>query len=366
MLQQLAELSNRYGSDKRYVLAGGGNTSAKNDTELFVKGSGSSLATIKATDFVGMDRLKLNAMLEKEYPTNDEEREAAALKDLMAARLPGVDKRPSVETPLHNLFPYKFVLHVHPALVNGLTCGKDGETLAKQLFQDSFVWIPLFRPGYALSMLCYEKMQEHKAQTGNNAQILLLQNHGVFVAADTVSEIDLLMKKVMDTLQSHVIQTPDMSAVPFDEAFVASIKEQIRTILKTDHVGFSVNKEILNFVQTPEAFFPLSKPFTPDHIVYCKAEFLYLSDAKNIATEIAAFNKKNGYTPRVICIKGVGAFFAAATENELTNVELLFADAVCVAVYSQSFGGPLHMTEELIHFILNWEAEAYRQQVAKG
>ena len=37
-----------------YVLAGGGNTSVKDDTTLYVKGSGTQLATIKAEEFVEM------------------------------------------------------------------------------------------------------------------------------------------------------------------------------------------------------------------------------------------------------------------------------------------------------------------------
>jgi rhamnose utilization protein RhaD (predicted bifunctional aldolase and dehydrogenase) len=61
-LKLLEAMSNRYGADPRYVLAGGGNTSYKNDTTLYVKGSGTSLATIKAEDFVRLDRAKLSAM----------------------------------------------------------------------------------------------------------------------------------------------------------------------------------------------------------------------------------------------------------------------------------------------------------------
>ena len=38
-LQKLAEMSNRYGSNPEYVLAGGGNTSYKDENYLYVKGS---------------------------------------------------------------------------------------------------------------------------------------------------------------------------------------------------------------------------------------------------------------------------------------------------------------------------------------
>ena len=124
-LSTLVKMSNTYGSNPAYVLAGGGNTSVKDDTTLYVKGSGTQLATIKAEGFVKMDRARLNEIMKTEYPANDVERESAYLADVMAAVTDDdKTKRPSVEALLHNLFAYTYVLHVHPTLVNGLTCGK--------------------------------------------------------------------------------------------------------------------------------------------------------------------------------------------------------------------------------------------------
>ena len=59
-------------------------------------------------------------------------REAAYLADVMAAVTDDdKTKRPSVEALLHNLFAYTYVLHVHPTLVNGLTCGKGAQALCE-------------------------------------------------------------------------------------------------------------------------------------------------------------------------------------------------------------------------------------------
>ena len=44
-LSALAAMSNKYGKDPQFVLAGGGNTSFKSADRLWVKGSGTSLAT---------------------------------------------------------------------------------------------------------------------------------------------------------------------------------------------------------------------------------------------------------------------------------------------------------------------------------
>ncbi|MBQ7720855.1 MAG: class II aldolase/adducin family protein, partial [Clostridia bacterium] len=105
----LASMSNRYGSDADYVLAGGGNTSYKDDKYLYIKGSGTSLATIKPEEFVKLTRSKLDKMLTKKYPDDEVKREAEVLSDMMDARVKGENRRPSVETLLHNLFPQKYV-----------------------------------------------------------------------------------------------------------------------------------------------------------------------------------------------------------------------------------------------------------------
>ena len=58
-LNALAKMSNKYGSDSNFVLAGGGNTSYKDEEYLYIKGSGTALATIQPEDFVVMNRAAL-------------------------------------------------------------------------------------------------------------------------------------------------------------------------------------------------------------------------------------------------------------------------------------------------------------------
>ena len=84
-LSTLVKMSNTYGSNPAYVLAGGGNTSVKDDTTLYVKGSGTQLATIKAEEFVEMSRARLNEIMKTDYPEDDVKRESLYLADVMAA-----------------------------------------------------------------------------------------------------------------------------------------------------------------------------------------------------------------------------------------------------------------------------------------
>ena len=85
-LSKIAQISNRYGSNPEFVLAGGGNTSYKDEEFLYIKGSGTTLATITESGFVKMNRKKLSAMFEKQYSEDSAERETQVLEDMMDAR----------------------------------------------------------------------------------------------------------------------------------------------------------------------------------------------------------------------------------------------------------------------------------------
>jgi len=118
-LDPIVQLSRRYGANPEYVLAGGGNTSQKEAEVIAVKASGTSLATIDEDGFVLLSMPQLLALFNTQFSADPAVREKEVLDKLLAARLPGQTKRPSVETLLHALFPYAFVVHLHPALVNG-------------------------------------------------------------------------------------------------------------------------------------------------------------------------------------------------------------------------------------------------------
>ena len=100
-IDNLIAVSRKYGADSRFVIAGGGNTSYKDATHLWVKASGHALATIDEEGFAVMDRARLDAMATKTYPADATEREARVKEDLADANLTR-GRRPSVETSLHN------------------------------------------------------------------------------------------------------------------------------------------------------------------------------------------------------------------------------------------------------------------------
>ena len=359
-LAALAAMSNKYGADAAYVLAGGGNTSFKCREYLWIKGSGTSLATIRPHDFVVMDRNALSVMWTKDYPQEEKAREAAVLADMMAARVPGESRRPSVETLLHDLFPQQYVLHVHPALVNGLTCSVEGKTAMEALFADA-VWVDACKPGYILALECKKVMDARKQATGKDVQLLFLENHGIFFAADTVEELDVLAKHVMDTLASRIVNAPDLTEVAADAEKVSQIAELLSKLYGQDAiVSFLANKQIL-------AYDPATESLSPDHIVYAKAKQLALpedADAAQIEALFAAFTAENGYKPKIVFAKNLGMFACGNNEKEANTALAVMLDAIKVVAYADAFGGVSPMPAFLIDFIVNWEVEQYRSNVS--
>jgi len=369
-LVNLYEMSHRYGGDEEFVLAGGGNTSYKENGVLYVKGSGVQLSDILPEQFVAMDIKKLLKMVGQKYPASmsNAEREEKALSDMMAARLPGEDeKRPSVESILHAMFPFKLVLHVHPPLINGLTCGVSGKKICDELFGDKAVWIELTKPGLVLAQVCYEVFNNYAAGTGSYPQIVILQNHGIFIAADSVEEIDKLMDYVVDELESFITEVPDFEAavISYDAGSLQTAISTLEDLYSSGGeavIKFCTNKQVLLFLSDAEAFRPLSKPFSPDHIVNCKDEPLFIESDSDIAPKFAAYTARKGFKPRIVAVRGLGFFALGETQKSADRAQALFLDAVKIATYAKSFGGANPLPDEFADFILNWEVEAYRSK----
>jgi Uncharacterized conserved protein len=359
-LETLASISNRYGADADYVLAGGGNTSYKNEEFLYVKGSGTSLATIKPEDFVVIRREKLANIWSRTYSASDDARESEVLADMMAARAEGEGRRPSVEALLHGLFPYPFVLHVHPALVNGMTCGKDGEAFCRTLFPDA-VWIDEVKPGYILALTCRDAFSTYgKSHAGAVPKLMFLQNHGVFFAGETTEEIDASVAAVMTVLRGKIDVEPEMVELREPcEGFAVSDAVAVTAELRYRFelcVTFSRSRLLLDFD-------PLTKPLSPDHIVYTRAWPL-VTGAADLQAAYDAYVAEHGCVPRIVSVPGMGVFACGKTAKEADTALALWRDEARVAYYARSFGGVKSMSDNMIEFITRWEVESYRSKLS--
>ena len=363
-MKDLIALSRLYGSDPAWVLAGGGNTSWKDAKTLWVKASGCALATIDESGFCAMDRARLDAIWSRSYPEASAARETAALADLMAARIPGEAKRPSVETLMHGFFPEAFVVHTHPGLVNGLTCGRSGQAFFREFFAEEAIWVPLVDPGYTLARAVKAEVEVFRARTGRMPRLMFMQNHGLLVASESPEEIHGLSRLVMSKLEQRVGRRPDRATLAVPTSDLGDALARIAALAPpSSHVVHKADADLLGFASSPSAFEPLSSAFSPDHIVYAGHEFLRADNPAGIEAAWKDYRARNGADPRIALVAGLGAFAVSASRKTAETAMAVFLDACSVAVYAESFGGALHMEADKIEFIRNWEVESYRAKM---
>ena len=386
-INELIQISRYYGSNPEYILEGGGNTSYKDDKYLYIKASGVSLSSIDKNGFIKLEREKLNDIWQKEFPSEYKEREAL-FKEYLKYSIADPDerctRRPSVETLLHALLPYRFVIHTHPSFVNGITCSKEGEEAVKRLFSDSRVlWVPSVNPGYILAKTLKERIEQLMNSGSAWPEIIFLENHGLIVAADTVRKIKEISEFVIKRIKTEVKTVPDNRPVKANRTRAAEIAPAVRMLLMNSRLKtatateqgssictFYTDKSVEQLVSTRKIFNRLPLTLTPDHIVYAGFKALFIPEEhelekqyKQIKRGISDYLTINRVKPKIVAIENLGIFACGVSSNDAAAALKLFLDALKVYTYTESFGGVKPMPEDQVEFIKKWEGESYRRKV---
>ncbi len=361
-IEQLIEISQLFGKNPLYVIAGGGNTSFKTKDKLWIKASGSALASIDESGLVCLSRQGLSQMAEKNYSTIPAQREEEVKNDLNASILYPKDKRPSVETSLHEIIDYAFVVHTHPTLVNALMCAVEAQKKCHEIFGNEVLFVPYTDPGYVLFKKVYDLAEAYKQEHAISPQIIFLENHGVFVAANTTEEVEAIYADIDEKLNAYVSEPLPDFKVREEELNDLSAK----LLSKGTLVKLFRSELIANFVCCAEVFKAVDTAFTPDGIVYCKAKYPFVATPEDIPETVRDFEKKHGFPPKVIAVKDQGVVVIEDSEKAVNTVIEVYSDMLKIAFYAKNFGDSKAMTEEQIAFIDNWEVENYRRKIAKS
>lgn len=370
-LKELIEISQFYGKNKDFTIASGGNTSVKDEAIMHVKASGFELGKIGEEGYVAMDRELLDRLKTREYSFDSESREAEVKSDLLKSRIfPEKNQRPSVEASVHHAIRYKFVIHMHPTLVNAVTCAKDAKKTVDELYGDEVVFIPYITPGYIL----YKEIEHQNDQFfklhGRYPDIIFLQNHGVFVGAETTDEIRTKYDRIIGKIEERINNKVADEILSASEEFIR-IVPGIRAALSGNKlkVGKLGSSKLINtFVNDGEKLDHLANPFTPDGIVFCGPRPLIVEKGdsteetlKNFTNSLADYRERSGYDPKIVVVKGMGVF-APGDNIQAADIALdVFEDILKIAHYSLNFGGPNWMAPEDVKFIEEWEVESYRK-----
>src|SRR3954471_11115962 len=186
-LGQLVLASHLLGANRAVSNFGGGNTSAKGVASdhtgrdvnvMWVKGSGSDLATMGPEHFTGLKLDEVLPLMERDE-MSDEDMVAYLARCQLDPRMP----RASIETLLHAFVPAPHVHHTHPDGINVLAGTAEGERLVHECFGDEAAWIPYIRPGFTLS-----KQVATAVRANPDLKLVVLAKHGLIVWGDSAEE----------------------------------------------------------------------------------------------------------------------------------------------------------------------------------
>lgn len=177
-LELLVYRSRLLGADRSVCNIFGGNTSAKTVEPdfrgrpvrvLWVKGSGSDLATITVKGFAALRLDDVLPLMEREHLSDEE------MVDYLSHCYlhPGMP-RPSIETLLHAFIPAPHVDHTHPDAIISLATSENGPEHVRRLYGERAVWVPYVRPGFTLSKWIAEAVRSNP-----RAECVVMAKHGL-------------------------------------------------------------------------------------------------------------------------------------------------------------------------------------------
>jgi len=401
-LDALVYRSNLLASDRSVVNFGGGNTSVKvrqrdhagrEVTVLWVKGSGSDLATIDAAGFAGL-RLDEILPLRERGEMSDEQMVAYLARCQLDPAMP----RPSIETLLHAFTPAAHVDHTHPDAIGAIVGAVDGERLAEECFGADALWIPYIRPGFALSKLVADALAEHPS-----AKLVLLAKHGLVTWGATAAEsytatLDAINRAaafVADHSPAEPFGGPARAALDEDRRLdlLAEVLPALRGALGVDGpriLQVDLSAPVAEFVAGRDSH-ELSQvgAACPDHLVHtkrCPVWVAFDPDRDDAATlreraveEVRAFQAREQAhferyrsdgdrladpSARVVLIEGVGLVSVGRTLKAARLARDLYHRAVAVMRGASALGGFVSLSDEESFAIEYWPLELYKLSLA--
>ena len=333
-LRALRDFSARIGRDPALVQAAGGNTSIKQDGVLWIKASGTWLS--QALDRNIMVPVRLQPLLDA-LAANDPAAEKA--QDFVVESANPENLRPSIETTLHAALPQKVVVHAHCVETIAWSARQDGETaLQDRLAAFNWAWIPYVRPGLPLSRAIAER-------TNETTSVLVLANHGLVVAGDSVEAAERLLAEVCEALKTPSRDLPGPDNAKLEQLAAGSPYRLPRHL---DSHAAAVDPVSLTVASGGSLY--------PDHVIFLGSGCKRLEQGETPA-DIAA---TQDHPPAMLLAPGLGALLHESVSE--SGEEL----ARCLAHVASRIAEdtPLrYLTPEQDYELLNWDAEKYRKQL---
>jgi rhamnulose-1-phosphate aldolase/alcohol dehydrogenase len=298
-LDRLVYLSNLVGADSSLAQAGGGNTSYKclekdfagRDIEtLWVKSTGADLRDIDRRGFTAIRLEEVRLLRHKATMTDDE------MMAFMAACMADVrHPLPSIETLIHVIPPWKWIVHTHDIAVPALTDTPKKDAFVREALGDEVAYVGYTRSGFPLA----------KAIMGladlDRVKGLVVGKHGLVAWGNSAKECYDNLHRLISKAEEYLKQKraskdplakrrhPATEPAPREAAALAllpvlrgMLSQQRKVILHLDD-----SYEALRYVDSE-----LAKQIhrrgmaTPEHILRCGRQPMYV-DAQLAALPVA-------------------------------------------------------------------------------
>jgi rhamnose utilization protein RhaD (predicted bifunctional aldolase and dehydrogenase) len=332
MEQDYLTLCARWGGDSMLVQGAGGNASWKEGETLWIKASGQWLSRACDEDiFVSVSLPHLQAHIAKEqFDVVPQVKQPSRL-------------RPSIETLLHALMPSRYVMHLHPVDALAWLVCNDAEQALRAVIGDQlqWAWVPYQKPGADLARSLNQSLRNQA-----NARVVLMQNHGVVVAADTLHELERTLNKLMRILAlpcAHTDTHQSSSGVVAHGAY--------RPVADPVCHSMSIRREQFVRLQSQWALWP-------DHVVFLGPRARTFETETAFQSWLAQPDAEE--LPAFVFVKGAGTW-----QHEVVSVgqlaQLKCYQQVLDRLDDTSQINPL--SDRQIRDLLNWDAEKYRQSL---
>ncbi len=339
-LAALNDLSARIGGNPALVQAAGGNVSLKRDGAMWIKASGTWLA--QAAERNIMVPVRLDPLLEAFENGDPAANDCVAFID---AALGQSSLRPSVETTMHAILPERVVIHVHCVDTIAWAVRADAEeALVPLLAGLPWIFVPYCRPGLPLT-------REIAGRMTPETRVVVLGKHGLVVAGPSPTEAEALLMDVARRLKRPARPQPEgdqerLAALSGDTPYRPAA-------LATSH-AVALDAESLAIAARGSLY--------PDHVVFLGRGAAVLETGADVATGLRTI-ARNQPPPKLVLAPGAGAF---VPRDSVAAVDPMVGCLADVAARLRP-GDPIEpLTAADEDALLNWDAEHYRQALARN
>lgn len=320
-INKLVYLSKRCGERFDLVQAGGGNISVKSNTRnfMFIKSSGCHLSALSLTDgYSVIDNATGNKLF---------------------------GKQASIETSMHSMLK-KYTIHLHPIAVNRVLVCSNAIEIINKIYPESLI-IEYLTPGLKVSaklLECY-----------NGENVIFLLNHGIIVTSDNYDDLLPLIDSIVSKFEMHL--SLDYSHYKTTNIISQGLNPQYVTYLCEDSIINNGIKDCINYVSFPDALIYCGKTGS----VFPPREHCFPLSYKESLRRAVESKVLPGHneTPTVILyenrvyIHNKNIYKCKDTEDVLKSIIYINNDNPNVT----------YLTDDEQYYLLNWDAEKYRQNI---